>query len=71
MILHGLVEFLSVVGAPRMKGDEKGGGRILFCGGKEDGRLLGTVYGTGDAHFTDLAMEECRNEKDCRPRDAD
>lgn len=61
MILHGLMEFLSVVGTPRMKGDEEGDRYIVFVRGKEDGRLFGTIYGTGDSYLADLAMEECWN----------
>jgi hypothetical protein len=55
------MEFLSVVGAPRMKGDEEGDRYIVFVRGKEDGRLFGTIYGTGDSYLADLAMEECWN----------
>ena len=50
------MEFLSVVGAPRMKGDEEGDRYIVFVRGKEDGRLFGTIYGTGDTYLADLAI---------------
>jgi hypothetical protein len=61
MILHGLMEFLAVVGTPGMKGDEEGDRYIVFVRGKEDGRLFGTIYGAGDSYLTDLAEEECWN----------
>jgi len=61
MILHGLVEFLTVVGAPRMKSDEERDRHIVFVRSKKDGRLFGTIYGTGDSYLANLAMEECWN----------
>tara|TARA_B110000914_G_scaffold148761_1_gene130402 strand:- start:6852 stop:7121 length:270 start_codon:yes stop_codon:yes gene_type:complete len=68
MILHGLMEFLAVVGAPRMKSDEERDGYILGFWGKEDGGLFGTVDRTGDAYLANLTEKEGGGEKKCDPR---
>jgi hypothetical protein len=61
MILHGLMKFLAVVGAPGMKSDEERDRHIVFVRSKKDGRLFGTIDRTGDAYLADLAEEECWN----------
>jgi hypothetical protein len=62
------MEFLAVVGAPRMKSDKERDGYILGFWGKEDGGLFGTVDRTGDAYLANLTEKEGGGEKKCDPR---
>jgi hypothetical protein len=55
------MEFLAVVGTPRMKSDEERDRHIVFVRSKKDGRWFGTIDRTGDAYLADLAEEECWN----------